>query len=60
MLGKNCKARGGIGCWLVLTERDGAWHILGVRAVRVDGEKYKPDTWYMLKNGEVVEAKEGA
>ena len=24
--------------------------------VRIDGETYKPDTWYTLKDGEVVEA----
>ena len=55
VLGKNCNARGGLGCWLVLTERDDNGHILGVKAVCIDGKKYKPDTWYALRNGEVVE-----
>ena len=59
VLGKNCKARGAVRCWLVLTERDDNWHILGVKAFRIDGKKYKPDTWYVLKNGKVVEAEEG-
>ncbi|MBQ4199555.1 MAG: hypothetical protein II649_06705, partial [Kiritimatiellae bacterium] len=54
VLGKNCKARGVVGCWLVLTERDDNWHILGVKAFRIDGENYKPDTWYTLKGGKVV------
>lgn len=27
-------------------------------AVQIDGEKLKPDTWYMLKNGEFVETEE--
>ena len=58
VLGKDCKARGGLGCWLVLTERDDNWHILGVKAVCIDGEKYKPDTWYALRDGEVVEEAE--
>ena len=56
--GRDCKARGAVGCWLVLTERDANYHILGVQAVKVDGEKYKPDTWYTLRDGEVVEVKD--
>ena len=57
--GKDSKARGALGCWLVLTER-GEWDgetcpILGVKAVKVDGEKIKPDTWYSLVGGEVRE-----
>ena len=58
VLGCNCKARGGLGCWLVLTERDEDWHILGVKAIRIDGKKYKADTWYTLRDGKVVETKE--
>ncbi len=53
--GYESKAKGSLGCWLVLTERDGNWHILGVKAVKVDGEYVKPDQWYMLKNGEITE-----
>ena len=55
MLGYGCKARGALGCWLVLTERDDDWHILGVQAVKVDGENIKADTWYELHGGKVVE-----
>ena len=56
--GKNSKAKGAIGCWLVLTER-GEWDgnmypIKEVKAVRVDGEIIKPDTYYKLINGEVI------
>ena len=58
VLGYGCKARGGIGSWLVLTERDVGWFILGVQAVKVDGKKIKADTWYALKGGEVVEVDE--
>ena len=49
------KAKGALGCWIVLTERDGNGHILGVKAVKVDGEAVKPDRWYMLKDGEITE-----
>ena len=57
--GKDSKARGALGCWLVLTER-GEWNgktypIIEVRAVKVDGKEIKPETWYELKNGKVVE-----
>ena len=58
--GKESKARGALGCWLVLTER-GEWDgetypIIEVRVVKVDGECVKPNVWYELKNGNVVEA----
>ena len=53
--GKESKAKGALGCWLMLTERDENWHILGVKAVKVDGEAVKPNRWYKLKNGEITE-----
>lgn len=56
--GRDSKAKGTIGCWLVLTERDDNWHILGVKAAVVDGEHIKPDTWYKLVNGEFTECDE--
>ena len=47
----------------MLTER-GDWDhdnniypINDVKAVKVDGEKIKPDTWYQLVDGEAVEVK---
>ena len=58
--GIDSKASGAIGCWLVLTERDGwngeTYPIKEVRAVKVDGETIKPGVFYKLQNGEVVEA----
>ena len=58
--GIDSKASGVIGCWLVLTERDGwngeTYPIKEVRAVKVDGEAIKPGVFYKLQNGEVVEA----
>lgn len=55
VLGRRCKARGALGCWLVLTERDDNEYILGVQSVKVDGESIKADTWYELHGGKVVE-----
>lgn len=56
--GKDSVAKGAMGCWLVLTER-GEWNgetcpIKEVRAVKVDGVTVMPDTYYGLKNGEIV------
>jgi len=53
--GRDSKAKGEIGCWLVLTERDEDYHILGMQCVKVDGETIKADTWYHLKDGKVQE-----
>lgn len=58
VFGKNCYAKGALGCWLVLTERDDDWHILGMKCVKVDGKTIKADTWYWLKDGEVKEYEE--
>ena len=57
--GKDSKAKGALGCWIVLTER-GGWNgetypIIEVKAFNVDGEKIKADTFYQLINGEAVE-----
>ena len=35
-----------------------AWEFVGAKMFRVDGEKVKPDTWYRLKNGELVEVED--
>lgn len=32
-----------------------AWELAGAVMVRVDGEKVKPDTWYRLEKGELME-----
>ena len=62
--GKDSKAKGSLGCWLVLTER-GEWDGKGypikeVKAFKVDGDKVKADTWYKLVDGEPIEVKEDA
>ena len=55
--GNGSKARGKRGCWLVLTERDKGNHVLGVQAVKVDGETIKEDVFYTLSGGKVTEVK---
>ena len=53
--GSACKARGALGCWLVLAERNDKGEILDVQAVRVDGDIIKPDALYALTGGCVTE-----
>ncbi len=50
------KAKGVLGGWLVLTERDDDLTILDVQAIYIDGDQIKPDTWYLLVDGKPVEA----
>nr|DAL35927.1 MAG TPA_asm: hypothetical protein [Caudoviricetes sp.] len=53
--GPESKAMGKAGNWLVLSDHKcGA--IVDARLVRVDGEIIKPDTWYTLRNGKIMEA----
>jgi hypothetical protein len=49
------KAKGILGCWLVLTERNDDLEILEVRSVKVDGKTIKEDTYYWLNEGKVEE-----
>lgn len=54
--GKNVQVKGGIGAILVIAEeRDDTYDIVDWKAVVVDGEVAKADTWYRLENGELVE-----
>ena len=54
--GKNVQVKGGIGAILVIAEeRDDTYDIVDWKAVVVDGEVVKADTWYRLGNGELVE-----
>ncbi len=49
--GYQSKAKGSLGNWLVLAERDINGHILNVKSFKVDGVSIKPDTYYRLENG---------
>ena len=57
--GNGCMVKGGLGSVLVIAEEDdGSYDIIAWKAVVVDGDTIKVDTWYTLKNGELVEADE--
>ena len=54
--GKNVQVKGGIGAILVIAEeKEDTYDIVDWKAVVVDGEVVKADTWYRLENGELVE-----
>ena len=57
--GVDGKAKGALGCAICCVER-GEWDgetypIIAIKAAIVDGDSIKPDTWYMLQNGEFTE-----
>ena len=57
--GIDSRARGALGCWIVLTERgafDGVTYpIKEVKAFKVDGVNIKENTFYRLIDGKPVE-----
>ena len=57
--GNGCRVKGGLGAVLVIAEeKTDSYAIVAWKAVVVDGEQIKADTWYILKGGEFVEAEE--
>ena len=57
--GAECKAKGALGCAICVVER-GEWDeetypIINIKAAIVDGETIKADTYYTLRDGELVE-----
>ena len=65
--GPESKAKGVIGATLVFAEwyrlsdkywKEDAWEFRGSMMVRVDGKNIKEDTWYWMKGGKIVEAKD--
>ena len=50
--GYESKAKGKIGCWIVLTERNDNYEIESVKAFKVDGKAILEDTFYTLENNE--------
>ena len=65
--GPESKAKGVIGATLVFAEwyrlsdkywEEDAWEFRGSMMVRVDGKNIKEDTWYWMKDGKIVEAKD--
>ncbi|MDW5300723.1 MAG: hypothetical protein SA378_11415, partial [Sedimentibacter sp.] len=61
-MGVEGKAKGKIGCYLVLVEWEQDsnydWHIKSVKSVKVDGKKIKENTFYTLQNNKFVESEE--
>ena len=67
--GPEAMAKGVKGSTLVLAEwkridndawywKEEAWYFIGSLMIRVDGEKVKENTWYTLKNGELVDVED--
>ena len=49
------KAKGGIGSVIVMVERNDEGEIVNYKAIQIDGDTYKEDTWYRLEDGEIKE-----
>ena len=57
--GNRVKTKGGLGSILVIAEEEqNSCKISNWKAVVVDGVNIKADTWYMLKDGELIEAED--
>ena len=61
--GAEGKAKGALGCYIALAEwewndDESQYHLVNFKTHKVDGETIKPDTFYMLKDGEFIEAEE--
>ena len=54
-IGYKSKAKGSLGCWIVLAEQNDNYEIINVQSIKVDGDKIKADTFYTLVNGEFIE-----
>ena len=55
--GAHSKARGALGCYLVLTEYGDDGNMLWAKMAKVDGTSVKESVWYTLKNGEFAETR---
>ena len=57
--GNGVKTKGGLGSILVIAEEEqNSYKISSWKAVVVDGVNIKADTWYTLKDGELIEAED--
>ena len=58
-VGTHARAKGSIGDWLVLADRDPeTYKVRNMRCVLVDGKDIKEDTWYSLDGDSIVETSE--
>jgi len=56
-IGIESKAKGALGCYIVLAEwicENYEWHLKNVKSTKVDGKRIKENTFYMLKNNKFV------
>ena len=56
--GNECKCKAGLDSVITFTQREWVgdkYKLTAHKTIVIDGETYKPDTWYKLENGEVVE-----
>ena len=58
--GRESKAKGALGCGIVLCEYDGDGLLSHIAARIVDGVEILPDTYYTLRGGKLVQAEEDA
>ena len=57
--GDDVMIRGGKGAMLTIAvESKTSFDIVAWKSFVIDGKTYKPDTWYTLRNGEIVEVEE--
>ena len=49
------KAKGSLGCYIIIAERENNYKLVDVKVAKVDGKTIKADTYYSLINGEFVE-----
>ena len=57
--GDDVMTRGGKGAMLTIAvESKTSFDIVAWKSFVIDGKTYKPNTWYTLRNGEIVEAEE--
>nr|DAP73920.1 MAG TPA: hypothetical protein [Caudoviricetes sp.] len=57
--GSNVRVKGGLGAILVIAEEENdCYDVKDWKAVIVDGERVKADTWYKLVDGELVECED--
>ena len=54
-IGISSSAKAALGSWIVLADYDAEGNITIVKAAQIDGEILKPDTWYTMKKGKIVE-----
>ena len=49
-----CEFKGGENCEIKRME----WNLNGAKMIKIDGKKYKENTWYTMQDGKVIEWKE--